>query len=107
MISNLVDNAIRYTSPNGTVEVAVRHSKHGATIDVIDNGPGIPPEERMRVFDRFYRRQSTGGTGSGLGLAIVKSALTRHGGTVTLDDTTTGKGLRVSIDLPLHFRVSP
>ena len=107
MISNLVDNAIRYTLPNGTVDVAVRQSKNGATIDVIDNGPGIPPEERLRVFDRFYRRQSTGGTGSGLGLAIVKSALTRHGGTITLDDTTTGKGLRVSIELPLHFRVSP
>ena len=102
MISNLVDNAICYTLPGGSVDVVVRQNKLSAIIDVADTGPGIPSEERERVFDRFYRRQGMGSTGCGLGLAIVKSAVTRHGGTVTLGETVQRKGLRVIIELPFH-----
>jgi two-component system OmpR family sensor kinase len=102
MIGNLVDNAIRYTLPGGTVDVAVRHDDQAAVIDVADTGPGIRPEERERVFDRFYRRQGSNGAGCGLGLAIVKSAVKRHGGTITLGEAAEGKGLRVTIELPLH-----
>ncbi|HEY4744933.1 MAG TPA: ATP-binding protein [Desulfuromonadaceae bacterium] len=101
MISNLVDNAIRYSLPGGTIDVVVRKSELAAIIDITDSGPGIPPEERERVFDRFYRRQGMDSAGSGLGLAIVKSAATRHGGTVVLGEADAGKGLKVTIELPL------
>ena len=61
-----------------------------------DAGPGIPAEERERVFDRFYRRASGDETGSGLGLAIVRSIAERHGAEVTLGDSPLG-GLRVTV----------
>ncbi|MDR3580992.1 MAG: ATP-binding protein [Oryzomonas sp.] len=102
MISNLVDNAIRYTLPGGTVDVTVRQNELAAIIDVADTGPGIPPEERVRVFDRFYRRQGSDAAGCGLGLAIVKYAVKRHGGTIMLGEAAEGKGLRVIIEIPLH-----
>lgn len=102
VISNLVDNAILYTSPGGTVDVVVRQNELAAIIDITDTGPGIPPEERERVFDRFYRRQGVDSAGCGLGLAIVKSAVTRHGGTIMLVEAVEGKGLRVIIELPFH-----
>lgn len=102
IISNLVDNAIRYTLPGGTVDVVVRQNEQTAVIDIADTGPGIPLEERERVFDRFYRRQGMDSAGSGLGLAIVKSAVTRHGGTILLGEAVAGKGLRVMVELPLH-----
>lgn len=105
LVGNLIDNAIRYTPPGGRVDVSVRSGDSGAVVEVVDTGPGIPPAERERVFDRFYRR---GGncTGSGLGLAIVKTAVERHGGTITLGEGEEGKGLRVTVIIPLH-PVSP
>ncbi|WP_298438926.1 ATP-binding protein [Geobacter sp.] len=99
MIGNLVDNAVRYTPPGGTVDVAVRRGEHEAVIEVVDTGPGIPAVDRERVFDRFFRRGENT-TGSGLGLAIVKSAVERHGGSITLTDADEGKGLKVSVTLP-------
>ena len=103
MISNLVDNAIRYTLPDGMVEVTVSHTVRNVIIEVADSGPGITPEKREQIFDRFNRGQRTDATGCGLGMAIVKSAVTRHGGKITLDDTTAGKGLKVTIELPRNF----
>lgn len=100
LIANLVDNAVRYTQPGGIVDVAVRHGESGALIEVIDSGPGIPPEEREHVFERFYRCPGSGPVGSGLGLAIVKSALERHGGNITLTDGPEGRGLRVVVEIP-------
>ena len=67
-----------------------------ATLQVDDAGPGIPVEERERVFDRFYRRATGDEEGSGLGLAIVRSVAARHGATVTLDASPLG-GLRVQV----------
>jgi two-component system OmpR family sensor kinase len=69
-------------------------------LEVTDTGPGIPPEERARVFDRFYRRAEADGTGSGLGLAIVKRIADRHGAEITLTDGPEGHGLRVRICFP-------
>ncbi len=100
MIGNLVDNAVRYTPSGGTVDVAVRRGTHEAIIEVLDTGPGISPEERGRVFDRFYRCMGADSGGSGLGLAIVKSAVERHGGTITLGEGHGGKGLKVTVGLP-------
>ncbi|MHB8354010.1 MAG: ATP-binding protein [Burkholderiales bacterium] len=97
LLSNLVDNAIRYTPLGGRVDVNVQHVNGQPILSVTDSGPGIPIEERERVFNRFYRREGTGVTGSGLGLAIVHNIAERHAATVHLTDNPAGTGLRVSV----------
>ncbi len=100
LVRNLLDNAVRYTPPNGTVKVRVVAERDDcATLVVDDSGPGIPPAERERAFDRFYRRGDSAEGGSGLGLAIVKAIARRHGATVTLDESPLN-GLRVTVTFP-------
>lgn len=103
LMRNLVDNAVRYTAPHGRVDVAVQRSgtPERAVLRVVDTGPGIPPEDRSRVFDRFYRRPGTSPPGSGLGLSIVKSIATAHAATVTLESGPGGAGLAVTVSFPL------
>jgi two-component system OmpR family sensor kinase len=103
LLRNLVDNAVRYTPPGGRVDVTVDSTAAGPRLTVTDDGPGIPPAERLRVFDRFYRRAGTTPTGSGLGLAIVKAIADAHGASVTLGDGADGKGLAVTV----AFRAAP
>ena len=98
LLRNLVDNAVRYTPPGGRVDVSVSAP---AMLKVVDNGPGIPPEERARVFDRFYRRPGTSPPGSGLGMSIVQTIADTHGATVTLDSGPAGEGLAVSVSFPV------
>jgi two-component system OmpR family sensor kinase len=100
LLRNLIDNAVRYTPAGGRVDVTVEGSAMGARVTVTDDGPGIPAEERARVFDRFYRRAGTTPTGSGLGLAIVKAIADAHGATVSLADGPAGKGLAVTVAFP-------
>ncbi len=102
MLGNLVDNAIRYTPRGGTVTVRARAEGPDAVLEVEDSGPGIPADQRDRVFDRFYRvpRQDETVEGSGLGRAIVKRVIDRHRGRIALDSGKGGSGLRVSIRLP-------
>ena len=101
LLRNLVDNAVRYTPPGGRVDVSVQapapDASGGARLTVTDDGPGIAPAERARVFDRFYRRPGTAPPGSGLGLAIVKAIADAHGATVELADGPGGKGLAVTV----------
>lgn len=97
MLGNLVDNAIHYTPPRGTVDVEVGRGGNGAYWTVSDTGPGIPAAARERVFDRFYRGPDGGVTGSGLGLAIVRSVAQRHGASLALDAGPDGHGLKVTI----------
>jgi two-component system OmpR family sensor kinase len=97
LISNLVDNAIRYTPSGGRVDVAVATEVGRPVLSVEDDGPGIAAAERSRVFDRFYRAQSSDGSGSGLGLAIVHNVAERHGAQVELDSGSGGRGLKVSV----------
>jgi len=99
---NLVDNAVRYTPDGGRVDVSVERSSesHGALLKVVDNGPGIPPEERSRVLDRFYRRPGTTPPGSGLGMAIVKAIADAHAANLTLDSGLDGKGLAITVAFP-------
>jgi two-component system, OmpR family, sensor kinase len=97
LLRNLVDNAARYTPPGGRVDVTVETAAAGPRVTVTDDGPGIPPDERARVLDRFYRRAGTTPTGSGLGLAIVKAIADAHGATVTLADGPSGRGLAVIV----------
>lgn len=102
MLGNLVDNAIRYTPAGGSVDVALRLQDGNAVIGISDTGPGIPEEDRARVFDRFYRREATHVAGSGLGLAIVKNIADRHHASILLENRATGPGLRVSVAFQLE-----
>ena len=102
MVSNLIDNAIRYSPPDSAVTVAVATFGEDAVVSVCDQGPGIPAAERERVFQRFYRILGQGDSeGSGLGLAIVREIALAHGGRVTLRDGEGGRGLCVEVELPL------
>jgi signal transduction histidine kinase len=100
LLANLVDNAVRYTPERGRVDISTFVAEGGAAIEVTDTGPGIPIGERERVFDRFYRRASSGVSGSGLGLAIVRAIAERHRATIVLDDAPIG-GLRVQVRFPV------
>jgi two-component system OmpR family sensor kinase/two-component system sensor histidine kinase QseC len=99
LVRNLVDNAVRYGKPGGRVIVRVQQADQRALLTVDDDGPGIPPEERERVFDRFYRRHPGETTGSGLGLAIVRAIAERHQARIALEDSPIG-GLRVRVSFP-------
>lgn len=114
LIGNLLDNAIRYTPAGGRVDLAVhrgpacRASAAAAAptttetwcwLHVSDSGPGIPPDERQRVLDRFYRRAETDQPGSGLGLAIVRSIAERHRACLELDTSSYG-GLQIGVGFP-------
>jgi two-component system OmpR family sensor kinase len=101
LLRNLVENAVKYTPGGGTVDIAVRADK--ATVEVIveDSGPGIPAEERERVFDRFYRLAGSDAAGSGLGLAIIKAIAERHGAVLTLASSERLGGLAATVRFPL------
>jgi two-component system sensor histidine kinase MprB len=95
-ISNLVDNALKYSPPPFPVHVMVNTRQ----LEVLDGGPGIPQEDQPRVFDRFYRSvNARTAPGSGLGLAIVKQIVERHGGRVWAENRPAG-GARVGFELP-------
>ncbi|VVE35851.1 Swarming motility regulation sensor protein RssA [Pandoraea cepalis] len=101
MVMNLVDNAIRYIHEGGRVTVAIDSPQDMARLRVIDDGPGIQAEARQRVFERFYRNAPPGQPGTGLGLAIVKEIVAASYGTVTLASGDDGRGLMVTVTLPL------
>ena len=108
MVSNLIDNAIRYSPPDSAVTVAVAAFDDQAMVSVCDQGPGIPAAERERVFHRFYRILGQGDReGSGLGLAIVREIAMAHGGRVSLRDGEGGRGLCVEVELPLRSELTP
>lgn len=102
LITNLTDNAIRYTQEGGRIRLTVRSEDEWAVIEVCDNGPGIAPQERERVFDRFYRALGTKAQGHGLGLAIVKRIVEIHHGSIAVDDGLDNTGTTMRIKLPMH-----
>jgi signal transduction histidine kinase len=101
VLANLVDNAVRHADSN--VVLAVRAEGGGAVLSVVDDGPGIPPDERERVFERFARlddaRDRDAG-GTGLGLPIVRELLHRSDGSISLQDNPWGPGLAAVVHLP-------
>ncbi len=100
LVRNLIDNAARHTATD--VHVALRRNGQTATLDVDDNGPGVPPADRDRIFQRFTRIDEARGRtdgGAGLGLAIARQVARAHGGEVRCDDAPTG-GARFSVTLP-------
>ena len=101
-VRNLLDNAARHAT--STVTVALHESESAAVLSVADDGPGIPPDQRDRVFERFTRLDGArtprrGGTG--LGLAIAQEVVAFHGGTITIDGNGGGTGARFTMSLPL------
>ncbi|HEY4072341.1 MAG TPA: ATP-binding protein [Herbaspirillum sp.] len=97
LIRNLIDNAVRYTPAGGQVDIALRTIDGAAVLEIDDSGPGIAPEERERVFDRFYRCLVPQTTGTGLGLAIVKQIADLHQAKVHLEQAPRLRGLRASV----------
>lgn len=102
VVANLIANAVRHSPPDSEVTVTARRNQHRVTIEVTDQGPGIPQNEADRVFERFYRadaaRSSTQG-GSGLGLAIARWIVDLHGGEIRVESGQ-AKGCRMVVELP-------
>ncbi len=97
LVENLVGNAIKHSLPNDTVTVTLHQQPGALELQVIDEGPGIAPDLRERVFDRFYRLPGQSQPGSGLGLAIAKTVAQRHGASIELGDGPGQRGLRVTL----------
>ena len=96
LLDNLIDNAVRYTPRGGQVTVGVLAGERPC-LQVTDNGPGIPREQRERVFERFYSLLGNAAEGSGLGLAIVREIARRHGAEARIESAPNGSGTRVSV----------
>lgn len=102
VVTNLVSNALRHTPDEATVRVRLAEEPGAVVLSVADTGPGMEPDEAARVFERFYRTDSSrsrGSGGAGLGLSIVHGIVERHGGTVTVD-TAPGEGATFTVRLP-------
>ncbi len=98
-MANLLDNAIKYSPPGGTIRIAARRHHPWVELRVADSGPGIPEEERDKVFNRFYRLESSRTTpGSGLGLSLVQAVVKMHRGHIRLLDNQ--PGLAVVMEIP-------
>ncbi len=102
VVGNLIDNAVLHSPESGTVRVSAARDDGYLVIEVADEGPGIPPSEREKVFERFYRAdgsRSTDSGGSGLGLAIARWIVDLHGGEIVVADNAP-RGCRMSVRLP-------
>jgi signal transduction histidine kinase len=98
-VVNLLDNAIKYTPTGGTIDVSLAAAPDGGCITIADSGPGIPPEARQRVIERFVRLEESRATpGNGLGLSLVAAVAALHGATLALEDNA--PGLRTILTLP-------
>ncbi len=100
MLSNLLENALHHAAGGDRITVSVLPGPNACTLLVDDSGPGIPPAQRERVFERFVRLDAAGSAGTGLGLAIVRTVCETHQATVQLEDGDHGHGLRVRIVFP-------
>jgi two-component system sensor histidine kinase QseC len=100
LVRNLLENAMRYAPPGSGIEVEVRAQPDGVSVSVTDEGPGIPPELRNRVFEGYYRIPGTPGEGSGLGLAIVREIAAQHGARIDIGEGRQGRGTRIAVSFP-------
>jgi two-component system OmpR family sensor kinase len=108
-VANLVRNALVHTPAGSPVEVALHVENGYADIDVIDHGPGVPQEQRQRIFERFHRADPTRSRdqgGSGLGLSIATAVVGAHGGLISVTDTP-GGGATFRIALPMPPNSAP
>jgi signal transduction histidine kinase len=99
LFSNLIDNAIKHTAPGTAIRVEAQRRGENIVVSIVDEGDGIPAEERAKVFRRFYRREQSRTTpGSGLGLALASAIAEMHRATIVLDDNK--PGLRAEVEFP-------
>jgi len=99
VLTNLIENAVRFSPAAGEVTVFLAPWRSGVQVRVTDGGPGVPPDERERVFEPFYRRDDGHRTGSGLGLAIARAIVVAHGGRIWIEGVPAG-GAAVVFELP-------
>ncbi|TMG72387.1 MAG: ATP-binding protein, partial [Betaproteobacteria bacterium] len=100
VVANLVSNAVKYSPDGGIISLALHPDGDKVALDVKDSGPGIPPEDRERIFDWFYQGEHVHRgrvSGSGLGLAIAREFVVAHGGRIEVVD---------DLDVGAHFRVT-
>ncbi|MCC2109022.1 MAG: HAMP domain-containing histidine kinase, partial [Hyphomicrobiales bacterium] len=90
LLTNLIDNAVRYTPPGGKVDAFLGLRDDRLVAEIVDTGPGLPPGADTRIFDRFYRGASGNAEGTGLGLAIARRVAERHGLALTVENRTDG-----------------
>jgi two-component system sensor histidine kinase TctE len=100
LVSNLVDNALKYTPAGGSVTLSAGVAQGKPFLAVEDSGPGIPEEDRQRVRQRYYRLPNSPGHGSGLGLAIVDKIARLYGATMTIESGAGGRGTKVTLQFP-------
>jgi two-component system, OmpR family, sensor kinase len=100
LVLNLMENALRHTDPGTAVEATVERSNGEVVLAVEDDGPGIPPELREKVFERFYRGEGDQSGSSGLGLSIVRAVAESHRGSVRLEEPLDGRGARFVVRIP-------
>lgn len=99
---NLIDNAIKFSPAGGEISIRLKTSEQNILVSVQDQGPGIPPEERKRIFERFYQADSSHkDEGNGLGLALVKQVTALHHGTIEVEDAPEG-GCKFTVVLPIR-----
>ncbi len=102
VLGNLLNNALTHTPPDAAVTVRLTPRKHDVRLEVADTGPGLPEDEAARIFERFYRTDTSrtrASGGTGLGLSIVQALVSAHGGTVTVDSVV-GEGTTFTVTLP-------
>jgi two-component system sensor histidine kinase GlrK len=102
MIDNLLSNAVKFSPPGGVIGISARYDGDALELDVTDEGPGIPSEERARIFDPFYQGSHTGAgpvRGTGIGLSVVKEYVFAHGGSVEVLSRQRGAHLRIRLPL--------
>mgnify|MGYP003583028118 FL=1 len=108
LLRNLVDNAVRYAGEGGRIAVECgrqsRDGVDGIALRVADDGPGVPMEDRERIFDRFYRPAGSPERGSGIGLSLVARIARNHGASIHVDDGLDGRGLSVTVFFPRAAR---
>jgi signal transduction histidine kinase len=101
VLTNLLENAARHSPVGGTVQVSVGRDDGAVQLRVVDQGPGIDPADREKVFEPFYRgREDPERPGSGLGLAIARAIVTAHGGQIWIEGGAAG-GAAVVLELPI------
>lgn len=103
VLDNVVGNAIKYSHPNGEIQISIHAEESQVILQVTDHGPGIPPGDQPRIFDKFYRAANISSEveGSGLGLAIVKNIVENHQGRIWVESTV-GKGSSFFVVLPVN-----
>ena len=101
VIVNLVDNAVKYSSPGSPIEIAARRTKDGVVVSVKDSGQGIPVKVQPAIFDRYFQHitKGAGRKGVGLGLPICKSIIDVHGGKIWVESKE-GAGSKFSFSIP-------